>query len=445
MASIRKRRRAKKDVWVVDYRDGAGTRHLVTCGTRREAERVQAEKTLESRQGHLLPSVDPNVTVRGYAQRWLDLVAPTIKPKTRRSYEQNLRLHILPAFGAIQIAHLRVGSLRSFLLEKLGSGLSDNTVRIMRATISTMLSAAVDDELLIANPAFGLGRRLAPSRRPDEDDEVRAMTAEQLERFLGAATHHDQRQYPLFLLLARTGLRIGEALGLKRSDCDLQAKEIHVRRTLEAIRRGMSPAERLGSPKSGKARTVDVSQQLADELKRLELAQKTHALRLGTGKLPAWVFPTGEGSPLDESRVRKAFKRLLKMASLPTPLSPHCLRHTYAILMIQAGAPLTYIRDQLGHSSIKVTVDIYARWLPRDDKNWVDRLDQSPAQEALRAVGDDDDQAEADPRGDQLVTNLDAADEQPPQVVENIGAGERTRTVDLLITNQLLYQLSYAG
>ena len=271
------------------------------------------------------------------------------------------------------------------------------------------------------------------------------MTAEQLERFLRAAAQSDVRHYPLLLLLARTGLRIGEALGLERSDCDLQAKEIHVRRTLEAIRRGMSPTERLGSPKSGKARMVDVSQQLADELRRLELARKTHALRLGTGKLPPWVFTTREGSPLDESRVRKAFKRLLKMASLPTTLSPHCLRHTYAILMIQAGAPLTYIRDQLGHSSIKVTVDIYARWLPRGDKGWVDRLDHPSTQDALRAVGDDEIETTADSRGDQLVTNLDSAEEPPPQVIDCIGAGERTRTADLLITNQLLYQLSYAG
>ena len=70
--------------------------------------------------------------------------------------------------------------------------------------------------------------------------------------------------------------------------------------------------------------------------------------------------------------------------------------------MIQAGVPLTYIRDQLGHSSIKVTVDIYARWLPRGDKTYVDRLDQSSPQEALRAVGDDEDQAAADSRGDQF-------------------------------------------
>ena len=434
MASIRRRKRAKKDVWVVDYRDGAGKRHVVTCRTHREAEGVQAEKTLESRQGHLLPVVDTNITVRGYARRWLGLVAPTIKPKTRRSYEQHLRIHILPALGAIPITHLRVGPLRSFLLEKLGSDLSANTVRIMRATISAMLSAAVDDELLVANPAFGLGRKLG-RRRPDAHEEPRAMTAEQLERFLRAAVQHDPRHYPLFMLLGRTGLRLGEALGLGWSDCDLPVREIRVRRTLAAMRRGTPLEERVGSPKPGRARTVDVSRQLAEVLRDLEITQKSDILHRGAGRIPPWVFTTREGSPLDESRVRKAFKRLLKHASLSTTLSPHCLRHTYAILMIQAGVPLTYIRDQLGHSSIKVTVDIYARWLPRDDKNWVDRLDQSPAKEALRAVGDDEDQAAADPRGDQLVTNLDSADEQPPQVVESIGAGERTRTVDLLITN----------
>ena len=59
-----------------------------------------------------------------------------------------------------------------------------------------MLSAAVDDELLIANPAFGLGRKLG--RRPDAHEEPRAMTAEQLDRFLRAAVQHDQRHYPLY-------------------------------------------------------------------------------------------------------------------------------------------------------------------------------------------------------------------------------------------------------
>ena len=445
MASIRKRKRAKKDVWVVDYRDGAGRRRLVTCRTRRAAEDVQAQKTLESRHGGPVSVVDTGITVRAYGRRWLSQVAVTVKPKTWRSYEQNLRLHILPALGAVPVARLRVGLLRSLLLDKLGEGLSRNSVRIIHATVRAMLSAAVDDGVIVANPAFGLGRKLKLGRRLAADDEARAMTAEQLERFLRIASCQDQRHYPLFLLLGRTGLRIGEALGVKWSDCSLGTREIHVHRTLAALQRGTSLDDRAGSPKSGRARTVDLSRELARVLTSLEVAQKADALRRGTGRTPPWLFTTHEDSPLDESRVRKAFKTVLKKASLPTTLSPHCLRHTYAILMIQAGAPLTYVRDQLGHSSIQVTVDIYGRWLPRGDKSWVDRLDAMRGQDAERVVGGEDDGGAPDPDGDQLVTNVDADADEPPQLIENNGAGERTRTADLLITNQLLYQLSYAG
>ena len=445
MASIRKRRRAKKDVWVVDYRDGAGRRHLVTCRTRREAEDVQAQKTLESRQGGPVSVVDAGITVQAYGRRWLGQVAATVKPKTLRSYEQNVRLHIVPALGAVPVARLRVGLLRSLLVEKLGAGLSRNTVRIIHATVRAMLSAAVDDGVIVANPAFGLGRKLKLGRRLAADDEVRAMTADKLDRCLRIAACDDQRHYPLFLLLGRTGLRIGEALGVKWSDCSLGTRELHVHRTLAALQRGTTLEDRAGSPKSGRARTVDLSRELVQVLTSLEVAQKAEALRSGTGRPPQWMFTTREGSPLDESRVRKAFKTVLKKASLPTTLSPHCLRHTYAILMIQAGAPLTYVRDQLGHSSIQVTVDIYGRWLPRGDKTWVDRLDRSHGHSAVRVVGGEEDGGVPDPGGDQLVTNVDFDADDPPQVIDSIGAGERTRTADLLITNQLLYQLSYAG
>ena len=99
--------------------------------------------------------------------------------------------------------------------------------------------------------------------------------------------------------------------------------------------------------------------------------------------------------------------------------------------MIQAGVPLTYIRDQLGHSSIKVTVDIYARWLPRGDKTYVDRLDQSSPQGRYGRL----ETTKIRPRRIRVVTNLDSAEEPPPQVVERSGTGERTRTADLLITN----------
>src|SRR5512132_1328948 len=98
MASIRRRKRAKKDVWVVDYRDGAGVRHVETHATKEAAEDAFARLIPESRQA-IVPAVDRDITLDQYAKRWLRQIASELKPRTLRSYGQQLKLHVLPAFG----------------------------------------------------------------------------------------------------------------------------------------------------------------------------------------------------------------------------------------------------------------------------------------------------------------------------------------------------------
>src|SRR5262249_46482696 len=157
MACIR-RRRGK---WVADYRDGAGIRRWVTCETRKQAEDVLTEGVREARQP-TRPVVDSNITLSAYAERWLDLIAPTIKPRTHNGYAQTLRLHLLPILGTTKVRLLQKGRIKSFLAEKLREGkvkkifagtistevrgpLARHSVRIIHATLRAMLNAAVDD------------------------------------------------------------------------------------------------------------------------------------------------------------------------------------------------------------------------------------------------------------------------------------------------------------
>ena len=91
--------------------------------------------------------------------------------------------------------------------------------------------------------------------------------------------------------------------------------------------------------------------------------------------MPPWVFCTEAGTSLDKSKVRKVFARALKRADLPLHFSPHCLRHTFASLLLQQGESAVYVQRQLGHASIKLTVDTYGRWRPMGNKAAVDRLD----------------------------------------------------------------------
>ena len=88
MASIRRRRRAKGDVWVVDYRDGAGVRRWSTFRTRREAEDALARIIPESRQA-TPPVVDRDITLEAYATLWLAQLATEIKPRTLSSYRSH--------------------------------------------------------------------------------------------------------------------------------------------------------------------------------------------------------------------------------------------------------------------------------------------------------------------------------------------------------------------
>ncbi|OLC17104.1 MAG: hypothetical protein AUH29_03390 [Candidatus Rokubacteria bacterium 13_1_40CM_69_27] len=98
------------------------------------------------------------------------------------------------------------------------------------------------------------------------------------------------------------------------------------------------------------------------------------------------MFITREGTHLDEGKVQRAMHKALRKAGLPLHFSPHCLRHTFASLLLQAGESPAYVQRQLGHASIQLTVGTYGRWLPLTNKAAVDRLDDHRSQPVTQRV-----------------------------------------------------------
>jgi hypothetical protein len=90
--------------------------------------------------------------------------------------------------------------------------------------------------------------------------------------------------------------------------------------------------------------------------------------------MPEWVFPSLTGTPAEERNVRHVFKRVLEKAGL-RHIRIHDLRHRYATLLLQAGAPITYVSAQLGHRDASITLRVYAHYLPSASHREVDRLD----------------------------------------------------------------------
>jgi len=163
----------------------------------------------------------------------------------------------------------------------------------------------------------------------------------------------------------------------------------------------------------GHGRDVDVSTQLAATLRQLLVMRKKEILKRGRCEVPPWVFCTMSGELLDEANVRRAFRRALKNAGLPLYYSPHCLRHSYASLLLQQGESPEYVKRQLGHASIVLTVDTYGKWLPRGNKTAVNRLDDRES-------------------GSKVVANGGGSPGSAPQVSEKKEATRRNRTGDLL-------------
>jgi len=164
--------------------------------------------------------------------------------------------------------------------------------------------------------------------------------------------------YALFTLLARTGLRIGEALALTWDDINFDEKTLSIKKTLVYP---LNSTPYLSTPKSKKSvRTIRLDDATVKIMKRHRINQKEVCLMYANYK-PSKdnvVFHQHDGRWLRTNVVREYFKEVCKRANLPV-LSPHALRHTHAVHLLEAGANIKYVSERLGHSSVKVTADTY--------------------------------------------------------------------------------------
>lgn len=158
--------------------------------------------------------------------------------------------------------------------------------------LSAILNEAVDDEILEASPALRVRKAIAK----DHKEEISLLIASELNHLLETVEKHYPAHYTMFLLMVRTGMRIGEVTGLEWGDIDFNGRFIEVRRS---IVRG-----RVSTPKSGKSRRVDMSPQLAGALRVHKTESKRKGLALGIGE-PSLVFTNNKGGEIDLNNWRR--------------------------------------------------------------------------------------------------------------------------------------------
>jgi integrase len=298
-----------------------------------------------------------------FGRQWLDTHGEVnLKYSTLKGYQAILKIHLGPLADR-PLDQITLAEIRELIFTKLKTGLAPATVTRIKALISGILSQAVEDEIIQSNPTARMGKLI---KNKDQKKDVNALTRDEARAMLDVLKKHYRRHHPFFLCALLTGMRLGELLGLEWGDIDFRGGFIEVRR---AHVKG-----HITTPKSGKSRRVDMGPQLAETFKTLRTERKKESLAKGWGEVPGRVFINEVGQVLDEGNLRRrVFYPTLVKAGI-RHIRIHDLRHTYASMLIQNGESLAYVRDQLGHSSIQITVDIYGHLVPGDNKQAVARL-----------------------------------------------------------------------
>jgi integrase len=296
-------------------------------------------------------------------KEWLPAVKSTIRPSTYNSYVQHVECHIVPHIGAVKLQKLS-GSQVNALYAKLAEtgtkngkkGLSSMTIHHVHACLHKACKDAVRWGHISRNP---LDAADPPRKKGDGSKEMRTWTKEQLKTFLGAVA--DDRLSPLWHTIAMTGMRRGEAIGLRWSDVDLEGWRLAVRRALIPINREVVVSE----PKTAKGRRVIALDPGTVEVLK---AQAARQLEEQTEFDEAWmetglVFTAENGAALDPESVSRYWRQAIKKAMLPA-IRLHDLRHTHATLALQAGIHPKVVSERLGHATVSITLDTYSHAIP---------------------------------------------------------------------------------
>jgi integrase len=366
---VRERPEGSGVYWV--FIDHQGKRRAKKIGRDRKTA-IAVGKKIEAKlalgEMGVLEKREPSTTFKQYAEEWMEGFAKTaLKESTYRGYRSVLDKHLEPAFGKKPLIEITRSDVKAFIFQKIKGGMSAERAKRIKATLSGIFSHAVEDGLIQANPSARLDKMLK-AKDQSLNKEISPYTAEELEIYLEAVRTGFTEHFPMFLTLARTGLRLSEALGLQWGDIDFRGGFIE-------IKRGWVN-QRETTTKTGKTRRVDATPQLLATLRSFRQQRKEQTLKNGWGEVPEWVFINQEGKPLDPGNLRgRVHYKACEKAKLRR-VRIHDIRHSYATIRISSGHNIADVSRQLGHASIKITIDTYYHWLPSQHTSQVAELDE---------------------------------------------------------------------
>ena len=356
--SIRKRGKGSWELTIDLGRDASGKRLRKFINVRgRKADADHRLRELLSLTDKGIPLTTQKVTVLQWMHRWLaDYVTPRARPKTAERYEGIIRKHVIPHVGQIELAKLTPTGIQALEAKLSAQGMAPAGVELVHTVLSGALKYALRMEVVWRNPA----QVVTPPqvvRKEVEPPEIAAVM-----RILGIAKDEEHPFFPCLHLIAYTGVRRGEALGLRWQDTDLDGGTISIVQTLSrALRQGLI----FQQPKTNSGRRrIDLDASTVSVLRAHRGQQLLHKLKLGGDHQDNdLVFADPLGAPLNPMALTRAFQAFAKRVGF-VGAKLHDLRHFHATVMLQQGQSPVLVSKRLGHASVSTTMGIYSHILP---------------------------------------------------------------------------------
>lgn len=286
----------------------------------------------------------PNKTVHNWLAYWLEEFSkPNIKQSTYASYYGTINRYILPALGEKQLEKLTREEIQQFINTLISKGLGSTTIRGVFCILNAAFKEAVKNCTILNNPCSGviLPRHTRINIDALTTDEQKALEQSAIQDKNGSAV----------ILALYTGMRIGEICALKWEDVDFSENMIRVRHTVQRVPNLDSTVSRskilFGTPKSESSyRSIPITGNMVDYLLTCkEKAESDYVISC-------------KGSFAEPRVVEYRFKKLLAKAEI-RQVHFHALRHTFATRCMEMNIDITTLSRLLGHTSVKMTLDIY--------------------------------------------------------------------------------------
>lgn len=356
-----------------------------TAQTMAEARILQRKLIADIEGNRLAPAREE--TLQDYALWWLHTVkANHVRYSTATDYEDRLRRWVFPYMGRLKLSAIEARTVESWMAELAKKNYSTKTINGARTVLNGVLKHAYVTGQLSRNPVAAT----SPFRaNRDEKTQVKQpWTKEEALQALDAAHGTD---FDLFINIALTlGLRRGEMLGLTWDDINLTDGEISIRRTMKEERRFTASGRANVTLVTDKTKTRASERTLKIGLTVLSAIQR-HKDNVSAWKQRAgtdwpetnWVFVSQNGKPLFPSNVNHRFVKFCRHKGLRL-IRIHDMRHTAAILGLEANVRLEAVSQALGHTRIDVTKSIYAPYVQILADEFTTALDDSLNESLLR-------------------------------------------------------------